>query len=84
MECPNKAYKKHIKKVKERIITPAIKVLYLSPLCDGNNGFQVTSVRQKSLNGPKIDEFGVVEQEVTKKDDKYKDLWGNTNLWGDD
>ena len=84
MECPNKAYKKHIKKVKERIITPAIKVLYLSPLCDGNNGFQVTSVRQGSLNGPKIDEFKVVEQEVTKKDDEYKDLWGNTNLCGDD
>ncbi len=84
MECPNKAYKKHIKKVKERIITPAIKVLYLSPLCDGNNGFQVASVRQESLNDPKIDEFKVVEQEVTKKDDEYKNLWGNTNLWGDD
>lgn len=84
MECPNKAYKKHIKKVKERIITPAIKVLYLSPLCDGNNGFQVTSVRQKSLNGPKIDEFKVVEQEVTKKDDEYKNLWGNPTSWGED
>lgn len=84
MESPNKAYKKHIKKVKKRIITPAIKVLYLSPLCGSNNGLQVASVRQGTLNGPKIDEFEVVEQEVTKKDDKYKDLWGNTNLWGDD
>lgn len=70
--------------MKNQYITPAIKVLYLSPLCGSNNGFQVASVRQGTLNGTKIDEFGVVEQEVTKKDDKYKDLWGNPGLWGDD
>lgn len=70
--------------MKNQYITPAIKVLYLSPLCGSNNGFQVASVRQGTLNGTKIDEFGVVEQEVTKTDNEYKDLWGNLGKWGDD
>ena len=69
--------------MKNQYITPAIKVLYLSPLC-GNNGIQVASVRQGTLNGTKIDEFGVVEQEVTKTDNEYKDLWGNPDKWGND
>lgn len=70
--------------MKNQYITPAIKVLYLSPLCGSNNGFQAASVRQGTLNGTKIDEFEVVEQEVTKTDNEYKDLWGNPGKWGDD
>ena len=70
--------------MKNQYITPAIKVLYLSPLCGSNNGIQVASVRQGTLNGPKIDEFEVIEQEATKTDNEYKDLWGNPDKWGDD
>lgn len=70
--------------MKNQYITPAIKVLYLSPLCGSNNGIQVASVRQGTLNGPKIDEFEVIEQEVTKTDNEYKDLWGKPDKWGDD
>ena len=70
--------------MKNQYITPAIKVLNLSPLCGSNNGIQVASVRQGTLNGPKIDEFEVIEQEVTKTDNEYKDLWGNPDKWGND
>ena len=57
--------------MKNQYITPAIKVLYLSPLCGSNNGIQVASVRQGTLNGPKIDEFEV-KKKITKNTMKKK------------
>lgn len=66
--------------MKKNYITPEINVIQPEALlCSG--GFMVASVR---TNGEEcIDNFGVVNEDATKTESEYKDLWGS-NKWGDD
>lgn len=66
--------------MKKNYITPEINVIQPeSLLCSG--GFMVASVR---TNGEEcIDNFGVVNEDATKTESEYKDLWGS-NKWGED
>lgn len=67
--------------MKKNYITPEISVIQPeSLLCSG--GFMVASVN--NTNGECIDNFGVVNEDVTKTGDDYKNLWGNSDKWGDD
>lgn len=66
--------------MKKNYITPEINVIQPEALlCSG--GFMVASVR---TNGEEcIDNFGVVNEDATKTESEYKDLWGS-NKWGED
>ena len=67
--------------MKKNYITPEINVIQPeSLLCSG--GFMVASVYNGSTGGECIDNFGVVNEEDSKAD--YKDLWGNSDKWGED
>lgn len=62
--------------MKKNYITPEINVIQPeSLLCNG--GFMVASVRQGRIDGERIDNFEVVNE------DKTKDSWGSYE-WGDD
>lgn len=66
--------------MKKNYITPEINVIQPEALlCSG--GLMVASVR---TNGEEcIDNFGVVNEDATKTESEYKDLWGS-NKWGED
>lgn len=70
--------------MKKNYITPEIKVMQLDALCSGD--FVTASVYKGSTTGERIDNFGVVNEDATKEDTEYKDLWGESNngKWGDD
>lgn len=68
--------------MKKNYITPEIKVMQLEALCSGV--FATASVFKESTKGDCIDNFGVVNEDATKTENK--DLWGESNSgnWGDD
>lgn len=70
--------------MKKNYITPNINVVQVETICNG--GILQASVHQESLKGVCISQFDVVGEEKTKIDDKYTDLWGesNSSKWGDD
>lgn len=70
--------------MKKNYITPEIKVIQLEALC--NEGLNIASVHRADLKGECIGNFDVKDEQTTKTDTKYKDLWGesNSNKWGDD
>ena len=70
--------------MKKNYITPEINVIQLEALC--NEGLNIASVHRESLDKECISNFGVVNEDATKKDTEYKDLWGESNSgnWGDD
>ena len=70
--------------MKKNYITPEINVIQLESLCDG--GIQVASVYKGSLDKECISNFEVVNEDKTKTEADYKDLWGesNSDKWGDD
>ena len=71
--------------MKKNYITPEINVIQLETLCDG--GIQTASIYKGSIDkGECVDKFNVVNENVTKTDAEYKDLWGGSNSgnWGDD
>ena len=68
--------------MKKNYITPEIKVIQLEALC--NEGLNIASVHRADLKGECISKFDVVNEDVTKTENK--DLWGESNSgnWGDD
>ena len=70
--------------MKKNYITPEINVVQLEALC--NEGLNIASVHRADLKGECIGNFDVKDEQTTKTDTKYKDLWGesNSNKWGDD
>ena len=69
--------------MKKNYITPEINVIQLEALCN-NGGIKTGSVHEGSTTGKCIDNFKVVNGDATKTDAEYKDLWGNSDKWGDD
>lgn len=73
--------------MKTNYITPEINVIQLEALCNGGNGGIVTaSVLEGNTNGNCISKFDVVNEDATKTNTEYKDLWGESNSgnWGND
>ena len=70
--------------MKKNYITPEIDVIQPEDLCNG--GIVTASVFKGSTNGECISNFDVVNEDATKTDAEYKDLWGesNSDKWGDD
>lgn len=68
--------------MKKNYITPEINVIQLEALCNGD--IVTASVHEGSTTGECIDNFKVVNGDATKTDAEYKDLWGNSDKWGDD
>ena len=66
--------------MKKNYITPEINEIQLEALCNGN--IVTASVRKGSTKGKCVSNFDVVNEKDTKAD--YKDLWGNSNKWGED
>ena len=63
--------------MKKNYITPEIKVIQLEALCIG-----AATVFKGSTTGECIGNFEVKDEQTTKTE--YKDLWGNSDKWGDD
>ena len=68
--------------MKKNYITPEINVVQLEALCNG--GMNIASVHRADLTGECISNFDVVNEKDTKTANEYKDLWGNSDKWGDD
>lgn len=70
--------------MKKNYITPEINVIQLEALC--NEGFRSGTVFKESTTGGCIGKFDVVNEDATKTNTEYKDLWGDSNSgnWGDD
>ena len=70
--------------MKKNYITPKINVVQFEALCSG--GLVTCSVHRESLDKECISKFDVVNEEATKNNTEYKDLWGESNSgkWGDD
>ena len=70
--------------MKKNYITPEINVIQLEALC--NEGFRTASVIKGGTKGECIGKFDVKDEQTTKTDTEYKDLWGESNSgnWGDD
>ena len=66
--------------MKKNYITPEIKVIQLEALCNGD--LVTASVHEGSITGECIGNFEVKDEQTTKTE--YKDLWGNSDKWGDD
>lgn len=66
--------------MKKNYIIPEIKVIQLEALC--NEGLNIASVHRADLKGECISKFDVKDEQTTKTE--YKDLWGNSDKWGDD
>lgn len=67
--------------MKKNYITPEINVIQLEALlCNG--GPVTASVYRGSTTGKCISNFEVVNEKDTK--DTYKDLWANSDKWGED
>ena len=71
--------------MKKNYITPEINEIQLEALCNGDIG-QASVFKGSIEGGDCISKFDVVNEDATKTDTKYKDLWGdsNSNKWGDD
>lgn len=67
--------------MKKNYITPEINVIQLEALCNGGD-MNTASVHKADLKGECISNFDVVNEKDTKAD--YKELWGNSDKWGDD
>lgn len=76
--------------MKKNYITPEINVIQLEVLCNegngGNGGIVTASVLEGNTNGNCISKFDVVNEDATKTNTEYKDLWGESNSgnWGND
>ena len=69
--------------MKKNYITPEIDVIQTEDLCDG--GMTRASVFKGSIDdGECFSKFDVVNEDETKTKTEYKDLWGNSDNWGDD
>ena len=69
--------------MKKNYITPEIDVIQPEDLCDG--GMTRASVFKGSIDdGECFSKFDVVNEDETKTKTEYKDLWGNSDKWGDD
>ena len=71
--------------MKKYYITPKINVVQFEALCSG--GLVTCSVYRESIKeGECISNFKVLDEEKTRTDTEYKDLWGESNSgkWGDD
>ena len=70
--------------MKKNYITPEINVIQLEALCEG--GIVTASVLKGSTKGECIGKFDVVNEDATKKEDGYTNLWGESNSenWGND
>ena len=68
----------------KKYITPEINVIQLEVLCNGD--IVTTSIFKGSIKGECIGNFGVVNEDATKTNTEYKDLWGESNSgnWGND
>lgn len=66
--------------MKKNYITPEINVIQLEALC--SEVLNIASVHKADLKGECISNFDVVNEKDTKAD--YKELWGNSDKWGDD
>ena len=66
--------------MKKNYITPEINEIQLEALCNGDIG--QASVFKGSIKGECIGNFEVKDEQTTKTE--YKDLWGNSDKWGDD
>ena len=68
--------------MKKNYITPNINVVQFEALCSG--GMVTASVYRESIKeGECISNFEVVNEKDIKATE-YKDLWGNSDKWGDD
>ena len=67
--------------MKKNYITPEINVIQLEALCN-NGGLGAATVFKGSIKGECIGNFEVKDEQTTKTE--YKDLWGNSDKWGDD
>lgn len=68
--------------MKKNYITPEINEIQLEALlCNG--GMNIASVHRADLTGECISNFEVVNENDKKATD-YKDLWANSDKWGDD
>ena len=67
--------------MKKNYITPEINVIQLEALCN-NGGLVAATVFKGSIKGECIGNFEVKDEQTTKTE--YKDLWGNSDNWGDD
>lgn len=63
--------------MKKNYITPEINVIQLEAFCIG-----AATVFKGSTTGECIGNFEVKDEQTTKTE--YKDLWGNSDKWGDD
>ena len=71
--------------MKKNYVTPEITVIQLEALCGG--GMTTASVFKGSIDkGECISNFEVLNEDRTKNDTEYKNLWGesNSDKWGDD
>ena len=70
--------------MKKNYIIPEIKVIQLEALCNGD--IVTASVFKGSTKGECIGKFDVKDEQTTKTDTEYKDLWGESNSgnWGND
>ena len=70
--------------MKKNYITPEINVIQLEALCEG--GIVTASVLKGSTKGECIGKFDVVNEDKTKTEDGYTNLWGESNSknWGED
>ena len=66
--------------MKKNYIAPEINEIQLEALCNGD--MNTASVHKADLKGECISNFDVVNEKDTKAD--YKELWGNSDKWGDD
>lgn len=66
--------------MKKNYITPEINVIQLEALCNGD----IVTASVLNTKGECISKFDVVNGDATKTDNEYKDLWGNSDKWGDD
>lgn len=68
--------------MKKNYITPEINVIQLEALCNGD----IVTASVLNTKGDCIGKFDVVNEDVTKTDNEYKDKWGESNSgkWGDD
>lgn len=66
--------------MKKNYITPEINVIQLEALYNGD----IVTASVLNTKGDCIGKFDVVNGDATKTDNEYKDLWGNSDKWGDD
>ena len=68
--------------MKNNYITPEIKVIQLEALC--NEGLNIASVHRESLDKECISNFGVVNEDATKKERRALDAFVDPAMFGFD